>query len=193
MEKTAELRAEIDRLSAKLASMDGQPAKTASTKTAGKMLLAEIDELEEQIAGMYAADEDAEEEDEPITADDDEADVVEEEPITADDDDDADDEVPVNEEPVEVESSESAPGIEDEITQDKFREVEDTRHGTELSSGPTMRSVAPTNYTARLMQASARLDKVAEYLEKNGRNQLAFRIDKIADAIDSHLKQSKEA
>jgi len=186
MEKSAELRAEIDRLSAKLASMDGQPAKTASTKTAGKMLLAEIDELEEQIAGMYAADED---EDEPITADDDEAD---EEPITADDDDD-DDEVPVNEEPVEVESSESAPGIEDEITQDKFREVEDTRHGTELSSGPTMRSVAPTNYTARLMQASARLDKVAEYLEKKGRNQLAFRIDKIADAIDSHLKQSKEA
>jgi hypothetical protein len=186
MEKSAELRAEIDRLSAKLASMDGQPAKTASTKTAGKMLLAEIDELEEQIAGMYAADED---EDEPITADDDEAD---EEPITADDDDD-DDEVPVNEEPVEVESSESAPGIEDEITQDKFREVEDTRHGTELSSGPTMRSVAPTNYTARLMQASVRLDKVAEYLEKNGRNQLAFRIDKIADAIDSHLKQSKEA
>ena len=185
MEKSAELRAEIDRLSAKLASMDGQPAKTASTKTAGKMLLAEIDELEEQIAGMYAADED---EDEPITADDDEAD---EEPITADDDDD--DEVPVNEEPVEVESSESAPGIEDEITQDKFREVEDTRHGTELSSGPTMRSVAPTNYTARLMQASVRLDKVAEYLEKNGRNQLAFRIDKIADAIDSHLKQSKEA
>jgi hypothetical protein len=151
------------------------------------MLLAEIDELEEQIAGMYAADED---EDEPITADDDEAD-EEEEPITADDDDD--DEVPVNEEPVEVESSESAPGIEDEITQDKFREVEDTRHGTELSSGPTMRSVAPTNYTARLMQASARLDKVAEYLEKHGRNQLAFRIDKIADAIDSHLKQSKEA
>jgi hypothetical protein len=187
MEKTAELRAEIDRLSAKLASMDGQPAKTASTKTAGKMLLAEIDELEEQIAGMYAADED---EDEPITADDDEAD-EEEEPITADDDDD--DAVPENEEPVEVESSESAPGIEDEITQDKFREVEDTRHGTELSSGPTMRSVAPTNYTARLMQASARLDKVAEYLEKNGRNQLAFRIDKIADAIDSHLKQSKEA
>jgi hypothetical protein len=186
MEKSAELRAEIDRLSAKLASMDGQPAKTASTKTAGKMLLAEIDELEEQIAGMYAADED---EDEPITADDDEAD-EEEEPITADDDDD---EVPVNEEPVEVESSESAPGIEDEITQDKFREVEDTRHGTELSSGPTMRSVAPTNYTARLMQASVRLDKVAEYLEKNGRNQLAFRIDKIADAIDSHLKQSKEA
>jgi len=187
MEKSAELRAEIDRLSAKLASMDGQPAKTASTKTAGKMLLAEIDELEEQIAGMYAADED---EDEPITADDDEAD-EEEEPITADDDDD--DAVPENEEPVEVESSESAPGIEDEITQDKFREVEDTRHGTELSSGPTMRSVAPTNYTARLMQASARLDKVAEYLEKNGRNQLAFRIDKIADAIDSHLKQSKEA
>lgn len=188
MEKSAELRAEIERLSAKLASMDGQPTKTASTKTAGKMLLAEIDELEEQIAGMYAADED---EDEPITADDDEAD-EEEESITADDDDDADDEVPVNEEPVEVESSESAPGIEDEITQDKFREVEDTRHGTELSSGPTMRSVAPTNYTARLMQASTRLDRVAEYLEKHGRNQLAFRIDKIADAIDSHLKQSKE-
>jgi hypothetical protein len=117
------------------------------------------------------------------------------EEITADDDDDlADDlaEEPV-EEPVEVESSETAPGIEDEITQDKFKEVEDTRPSAPQTSGPSMRSVAPTRYAARLMQASARLDRVAEYLEKNGRIQLATRIDKIADAIDTHIQQSKEA
>jgi hypothetical protein len=40
-----------------------------------------------------------------------------------------------------------------------------------------------------LKSASARLDKVAEYLEKNGRRELAFRIDKIADAIDAKVKQ----
>jgi hypothetical protein len=53
--------------------------------------------------------------------------------------------------------------------------------------------VAPTNYTARLMQASERLDRVADYLETHGRKELAFRIDKIADAIDTHIMQSKEA
>jgi hypothetical protein len=188
--EAAELRAEIDRLSAKLASMKGQPAtKEASEKTAGKTLLAEIDDLEEQIAGMYAADEDADETepaDTDVTADDDD-----------DDDDDGDDVEDVEEVDTavdpEVTSSEEAPGIEDEITQDKFTEVERTRPSAPQTSGPSMRSVAPTNYTARLMQASARLDRVADYLEKNGRNQLAFRIDKIADAIDNHIKQAKEA
>jgi hypothetical protein len=187
--EAAELRAEIDRLSAKLASMEGQPAtKEASEKTAGKTLLAEIDDLEEQIAGMYAADEDADET-EPADTN-----------VTADDDDDEDggddvedvEEVDTAVDP-EVTSSEEAPGIEDEITQDKFTEVERTRPSAPQTSGPSMRSVAPTNYTARLMQASARLDRVADYLEKNGRNQLAFRIDKIADAIDNHIKQAKEA
>jgi len=181
MEKSAaELRAEINRLAATLDAMDSQPAKKeASEKTAGRTLLAEIDDLEEKIAGMYATDEEPDPEE-----------------ITADDDDDADDDAPAEEpveEPVEVESSESAPGIEDEITQDKFTEVEDTRPAAPQTSGPSMRSVAPTNYTARLMQASERLDKVADYLEKNGRIQLAHRIDVIADAIDTHIQQSKEA
>ena len=177
MEKSAaELRAEINRLAATLDAMDSQPAKKeASEKTAGRTLLAEIDDLEEKIAGMYATDEEPDPEE--ITADDDDA-----------DDDDA-----LVEEPVEVESSETAPGIEDEITQDKFTEVEDTRPAAPQTSGPSMRSVAPTNYTARLMQASERLDKVADYLEKNGRIQLAHRIDVIADAIDTHIQQSKEA
>jgi len=185
--EAAELRAEIDRLSAKLASMEGQPAtKEASEKTAGKTLLAEIDDLEEQIAGMYAADEDADETEEvdtDVTADDDDD----------DDDDDGDDVEDIEEVDTEVTSSEEAPGIEDEITQDKFTEVERTRPSAPQTSGPSMRSVAPTNYTARLMQASARLDRVADYLEKNGRKQLAFRVDKIADAIDNHIKQAKEA
>ena len=38
-----------------------------------------------------------------------------------------------------------------------------------------------------MKKASERLDRVAEYLEKHGRRELAFRIDKIADALDSRI------
>ena len=204
MEKSAaELRAEINRLAAKLDAMDGQPAKKeASTKSASRTLLAEIDDLEEQIAGMYAKDEDEDDKTAASKKADDDTDDADADDITADDDadkddveedkkaddDDADDKVDE-----EITSSEAAPGIEDEITQDKFGEVEDTRHGKELSSGPSMRSIAPTNYTARLKQASARLDRVADYLEKQGRKQLALRVDKIADAIDQNIQEEEEA
>ena len=82
-------------------------------------------------------------------------------------------------------------GIEEQITQDRFTEVEKITHGTELTTGPSMGAVAPTRseYVARLKSASVRLDKVAEYLEKHGRRELAFRIDKIADAIDEKINE----
>lgn len=75
-------------------------------------------------------------------------------------------------------------GVEEQITQKRFTEVEDLEHGTELATGDSMLDVAPTGYVARMRNASARLDRVADYLEKSGRMQLAMRIDRIADAID---------
>ena len=84
-------------------------------------------------------------------------------------------------------------GIEEEITTDKFSEVERVTHGEELADASSVSGVAPTEseYVARLKQASVRLDKVAEYLEKNGRRALAYRIDKVADAIDAQIKGGK--
>jgi len=86
-------------------------------------------------------------------------------------------------------------GIEEEITQDRFTEVEGERHGEELASAASALAVgeeSPTKpsgagYVARLMKASERLDKVAEYLEKNGRRALALKVDKIADAVDARV------
>lgn len=78
-------------------------------------------------------------------------------------------------------------GVEEEITQDRFTEVEDLEHGTELSTGDSMLDVAPTEFVARMKNASSRLDAVADYLEKTGRTAMALRIDKIADAIDSRI------
>ena len=84
-------------------------------------------------------------------------------------------------------------GVEEEITQDRFREVEKITHGQELATGPSMGAVAPTRseYVARMKAASVRLDKVAEYLERHGRRELAFRVDRIADAIDAKIKGGK--
>jgi hypothetical protein len=184
MELTAkQVRAEIARLEQKLAS-GSQPAKPriAHEMSATRKLLAEIDELEEQIDGLDT-------EDETTASDDNDADDIggdfdTEDETTASDDEDADDEDET------MTASETEKGIEDEITQDKFHEMEDISETTK-TSGPSMLSVAPTGYTARLMQASERLDKVAAYLEKNGQTKLAYRLDRVADAIDAHLKQSK--
>lgn len=97
-------------------------------------------------------------------------------------------------EKVEKKASEVDPsGVEEKITQDRFSEVERIQHGEELTTGPSMGAVAPTRseYVTRMKSASARLDKVADYLEKHGRRELAFRIDKIADAIDVRIKGGK--
>ena len=90
-------------------------------------------------------------------------------------------------------------GVEEEITQDRFSEVESERHGEELASADSMldvgrqvgRKTVASDYVARLVKASDRLDKVAEYLEKNGRKTLALKVDKIADAIDARINTIK--
>lgn len=92
--------------------------------------------------------------------------------------------------------SETKPGVEDRITQARLSEVEKVMHGTELTTDDSMLAVAPTKhvaseeYVARLHRASERLDKVATYLERQGRVKLAARIDKISDAIDARAKQA---
>jgi len=166
MERQA-LQAEISRLERKLASSQTVPAKkVASDKVAARTLLAEIDDMEEQIASM-----------------DEEEDVVEETASEEDMDfDELEDEDPII-------SSESAPGVEDTISQDRFTEVEKTRSSAPATSGPSVRSVAPTGYTARLQEASTRLDRVAAYLEKHGKTKLAYRLDRISDAIDAKINK----
>jgi hypothetical protein len=83
-------------------------------------------------------------------------------------------------------------GVEEQITLDRFTEVEDLEHGTELSDGLPL-DVAPTGYVARLKNASTRLDAVANYLEKTGRAKMALRIDKVADSIDARLASIEKA
>ena len=115
--------------------------------------------------------------------------------LGADDDDDDGCKAAEEEKTEEKTASEIDPsGIEEEITNDRHREVERLQHGTELATDTMMLQVAPTRseYQARLKLASARLDRVANYLEKNGRRELAFRIDKIADAIDDKVKQEEK-
>ena len=105
-----------------------------------------------------------------------------------------------DEEEVPVMASLADPnGIEEQITQDRFTEVEGERHGEELASAGSMLEVGEesptkptgTGYVARLMTASARLDRVAEYLEKCGRRNLAFKVDRIADAVDARINTIK--
>jgi hypothetical protein len=96
----------------------------------------------------------------------------------------------------EREASEAKPGIEDEITQDYLDEVEEEAHGKELTTDFSMLDAAPTGYTAaeeyvaRLGAATARLDKVASYLEQHRRKAMAIRIDKISDAIEARAKKA---
>lgn len=78
-------------------------------------------------------------------------------------------------------------GVEEDITQKYLTEVEKLEHGTELATDASMLKAAPTGYVARMKSASARLDAVANYLEKTGRKAMALRIDKIADQIDSRI------
>lgn len=91
-------------------------------------------------------------------------------------------------------------GIEEQITQDKFTEVEGETHGEELATFPSTEeagrkspglTVKSSDYTSRLKSASDRLDRVADYLEKHGRREMAHRIDKIADALDARIKGGK--
>jgi hypothetical protein len=159
----------------------------AASDGGARSLVAEIESLEERLNGC-------------LTGDDVAPDAVVAEPTLEelettlgmdDDEDDEDDGV--------VASLKDPSGIEEEITQDKFSEVESERHGEELASAGSMlevgrevgRKTVASDSVARLMKASERLDKVAAYLEKHGRNNLAFKVDKIADAIDAKINTIK--
>lgn len=105
----------------------------------------------------------------------------------ADDKDDEDDEKVEDKADEKKASLVDPDGVEEGITQKYLTEVEDLEHGTELATNDSTLDAAPTGYVARLKSASARLDVVAEYLEKSGRTAMALRIDKIADSIDARV------
>jgi len=90
----------------------------------------------------------------------------------------------------EVEASEVDPdGVEEQISQDSLSEVLGVTKGTQSKTHDSMLSVGKKAYVAKMREASARLDRVASYLEKTGRVKLACRIDRIADAVDAKIKQ----
>lgn len=96
------------------------------------------------------------------------------------------------EEDAEVFASDSDAGAEDEIDQDYLDDVlKEEKDPASIVTDPSMLDAAPTGYVARLKSASARLDRVADYCEKQGRNKLAFEIDQISDAIDARIKKEE--
>jgi len=104
---------------------------------------------------------------------------------------DDEEETPVLDDEEAVTASEEAPGVEDEIT--------DTANGGD----PTVSEVAPggddvdvqtdgevfptdSEYVAKI---TARLDRVADILEKRGMKRMAFRIDRLSDQLESSLNK----
>jgi len=85
-------------------------------------------------------------------------------------------------------------GVEEDITQEYLTDVlDEVRDPGTIDTDESMLDTAESGYTARLKSASMRLDRVATYLEKQGRKKLAFRVDKIADAIDARIKQEESS
>lgn len=112
------------------------------------------------------------------------------EPIVLDDEFDFEDDLEDDLEDDIVYASEYSEDIEEEINQDYLDEVlEEVRPNDTITTDDSMLDAAPTGYVARLKSASSRLDKVANYLEKQGNPKLAERIDMIADAIDTRIQQ----
>lgn len=82
---------------------------------------------------------------------------------------------------------------EDQIDQDYLDDVvKEEKNPADVTTNDSMLDAAPTGYVARLMSASRRLDRVADELEKQGNKKMAFRIDKIADAIDARIAEEAE-
>lgn len=107
-------------------------------------------------------------------------------------DDDMNDGMEVEEIVLATEEAPVTPGADDDISQDYLDDVlQEEKSPASIVTDTSMLDAAPTGYTARLKSASERLDKVAEYLEQQGREQLALQIDKISDAIDARI--NKEA
>ena len=199
------MRTELEK---RIAALERKVGTKANAPTGKPTLAAEIDALERRLNAMPMYMDEMVLEEAPVGEMGMDEEVA---PMGMDDEDDFDDELAVIE-PTETEemveltmddvtgdemgcakASEMSPGIEDEINQDYLDDVAKLRPGAvELSTAPSMLSVAPTEYTARLKKASARLDAVADYLEKNGRTELAFRIDKISDAIEARINGGQE-
>lgn len=176
----------IESLQARVAALEKKLGLKASQSDARKNLVAEIKSLEKRL-GMYM-DDDVIPGDGGVAA-----------PAPA----------PVDELGMEdmsacgggmLASEKDPSGIEEEITQDKFTEVEGITHGEELAdfdstedagrNSPGLK-VSASDGISRLKRASMRLDRVADYLEKHGRREMAFRIDKIADALDARINGGK--
>lgn len=88
-------------------------------------------------------------------------------------------------------ASEVAPGIEDEIGDEanggdpSVSEVAEGGEGVEVS---TDAEVFPTEseYVAKI---TARLDRVANYLEKHGQKKMAYRIDLLSDRLEASIRK----
>jgi len=191
-----------DTLGRRIATMEAKIAARRSKRNPEKSssddLMGEIEALERK-AGFWMDDDagtsDCGEsgmgsymEDEIVLDDDSGMGYMGDEIVLDDDDDDDDDDIDFDdvEEDIFL-ASEDKPGIEDEITQDYLNDVVEERGKEGLATEPSMLDAAPTGYVARLKSASARLDRVATHLEKQGRKKMAYRVDTIADAIDARI------
>ena len=173
----------LESLQERVAALEKKVGTVASRGSVRDSLIAEINHLEKKL-GSYMDD------DNVIPGDGGVAEPTDE--LSASDDDDDDDCLNA--------SLKDPSGIEEEITQDRFKEVKGEEHGEELASAESMLALGrqvgkkqvATDVVARLKSASVRLDKVAEYLEKHGRRELEYRIDKIADALDARINGGKK-
>ena len=179
-----------------------------TARTASRSLRAEIEDLEKRLGMSYMDDEVFEDIDDEVEVEDmaymDDTDTGMDEMNWMDEDISVVEPDIIDEELLEEQvdgcgdfmASEVDPnGVEEQITQDYLDAVEEVAHGKELATAPSMGKVAPTKstYVASLKRASARLDRVAGYLEGQGRKDLALRIDKIADAVDERINSMRRA
>jgi len=180
----------LERLQERVAALEKKLGTAASQGNVRDSLVAEINRLEKKLGGYMSDDGMYMDDDNVIPGDGGVAEPATDDLLASDDDDDD----CVNA------SLKDPSGIEEEITQDRFTEVESEEHGEELASAESMvalgrqvgKKQVASEVVARLKSASARLDKVAGYLEKHGRRELAYRLDKIADAIDARINGGKK-
>jgi hypothetical protein len=158
------------------ATLNGRPERTAAkTGSSPKAeLLGQIKQMEAKLACM-CGDESEFEDEGPVAG-----------PVEGDSFDAFD-----------LKASEVDPsGVEESITQDGLSAVAELENKAGLATDGSMQEaaggkVASAGYVARLRSASARLDRVATYLEQSGKKALALRVDKIADAIDARIKKEE--
>lgn len=104
---------------------------------------------------------------------------------------DDEEDTPVLDDEEAVTASEEAPGVEDEITDTATGgdpTVSEIAPGGEGVEVQTDGEVFPTDseYVAKI---TARLDRVADILEKRGMKRMAFRIDRLSDQLEASLNK----